>query len=45
MAILQQAIEHLVQEREAENQVMMANSGKHIDELSDCQKQKKLDKV
>ena len=44
VAVLQQAIEHLVQEREAENWEVMANSGKPIDEVSDCQKRRKLSK-
>ena len=44
VAVLQQAIEHLVQEREAENQEVMANSGKPINEVSDCQKRRKLSK-
>ena len=44
VAVLQQAIEHLVQEREAENREVMANSGKPIDEVSDHQKRRKLSK-
>ena len=42
VAVLQQAIEQLVQEREAENREVMANSGKPIDEISDRQKRRKL---
>ena len=42
VAVLQQVIEQLVQEREAENQEVMANSGKPIDEISDRQKWRKL---
>ena len=42
VAVLQQAIEQLVQEREAENREVMANSGKPIDEISDRQKWRKL---
>jgi len=42
--VLKQAMEHLVQEREAENQGVMTNSGKHIDEVSDRQKRRKLAK-
>jgi len=42
--VLKQAMEHLVQEREAENQGVMTYSGKHIDEVSDRQKWKKLAK-
>ena len=41
VAVLQQAIEHLVQEREAENREVMANSGKPI---NDRQKRRKLSK-
>ena len=41
---VKQAMEHLVQEREAENQGVMTNSGKHIDEVSDRQKRRKLAK-
>ena len=37
---VKQAMEHLVQEREAENQGVMTNSGKHIDEASDRQKRR-----
>ena len=42
VAVLQQAIEQLVQEREAENREVMASSGKPIDEISDRQKRRKL---
>ena len=35
VAVPQQAIEQLVQEREAENREVMANCGKPIDEVSD----------
>ena len=35
VAVLQQAIEHLVQEREAENWEVIANNGKPINEVSD----------
>ena len=42
VAVLQQVIELLVQEREAENREVMANSGKPIDEISDRQKRRKL---
>ena len=42
VAVLQQAIEQLVQEREAENREVMANSGKPINEISDRQKRRKL---
>ena len=42
VAVFQQAIEQLVQEREAENREVMANSGKPIDEISDRQKWRKL---
>ena len=42
VAVIQQVIEQLVQEREAENREVVANSGKPIDEISDCQKQRKL---
>ena len=42
VAVLQQAIEQLVQEREAEDRKVMANSGKPIDEISDRQKRRKL---
>ena len=44
MAVLQQAIKHLVQKRETENREMMANSGKPINEVSDRQKRRKLSK-
>jgi len=38
VAVLQQAMEQLTQEREAENRELMANSGKHIEDVSDRQK-------
>ena len=44
VAVLQQAIEHLVQEREAENREVMANSGKPVNQVSDRQKRRKLSK-
>ena len=44
VAVLQQAMEQLMQEREAENREVMANSGKHIDEVSDRHKRRKLAK-
>jgi len=44
VAVLQQAMEQLTQEREAENRELMANSGKHIEDVSDRQKRRKLAK-
>ena len=44
VAVLQQAMEQLMQERGAENREVMANSGKHIDEVSDRHKRRKLAK-
>ena len=44
VAVLQQAIEQLVQEREAENREVMANCGRPVDEVSDRHKRRKLSK-
>ena len=38
VAVLRQAMEQLTQEREAENRELMANSGKHIEDVSRRQK-------
>ena len=44
VAVLRQAMEQLTQEREAENRELMANSGKHIEDVSHRQKRRKLAK-
>lgn len=44
VAVLQQAMENLVLEREVENREVMVNSGKPINKVSDRQKRRKLSK-